>query len=126
MQTRIAAFVGSLAGKVILALIALGAAWWLWSSLAGGKAARVEADLGREQTSAAIESGADAVDTVGGQQAAETETDRVTKENADAIRNAPGAAAPVDPALSDAARRGLCRRAAYRERPECLQYTAPR
>jgi hypothetical protein len=87
--------------------------------------AKIEARLSKGQTGAALASGADAVDTVGDVSARAAASDALTKENADAIRSAPGAAVPVDPALHGAGLAGLCRRAAYRGRPECLQQPAP-
>lgn len=83
--------------------------------------AKTEAKLGANQTGAALASGADAVDTLGKTAAAEDATDTISRENDNAIRNAPGADAPVGPALDAAARRGLCRYAANLGKPECLQ-----
>lgn len=93
-------------------------------SCQSAQTAKVEARLGKNQTGAALASGADAVETIGDQQGREAAADQLTRENADAIRNAPGADAPVDPALDAVARERLCRRAAYRVRPECLQQPA--
>ena len=53
-------------------------------------------------------------------------TDTITRENDHAIRTAPGADAPVDPALRDTGLAGLCRRAAYRGDPKCVQHADPR
>lgn len=86
--------------------------------------AKTEARLSKGQTGAALASGADAVETLGQTAAGEAATDSITEENQRAIRQAPGADAPVDPAVHDAGLRGLCRRAAYRGRPECLQFPA--
>lgn len=86
--------------------------------------AKTEAKLAGNQTGAALASGADAVEAVGEVGARAAASDALTKENADAIRSAPGAAVPVDPALDRVARERLCRRAAYRGRDECLQFPA--
>lgn len=102
------------------------AAWWLAATLTGGKRAKVEAQLNKNQAGAALESGKDAVSAVSGAADRSGEADRITQENRDAIQKAPGAGAPVDPVLRDTGRRSLCKRAAYRERPECLQYASPR
>lgn len=83
--------------------------------------AKTEAKLSANQTGAALASGKDAVDTVGQTAARDAATDTITRENDRAIRNAPGAAAPVDPAAHAAGLASLCRRAAYRGKPECLQ-----
>lgn len=83
--------------------------------------AKTEAKLATGQTGAALASGADAVATVGQTQANDAATDTITRENDRAIRQAPGAAAPVDHSVHDVGLRSLCKRAAYRGRPECLQ-----
>lgn len=112
---------GQLGTVILLLALAMGAVWWGYSTFASGKSAKAEAKLGREQTGAAIASGADAVDTVAGVNAGEADSDTLTRSNERDIRNAPGAAAPVDPAAAAAGKRSLCKRAAYRERPECVQ-----
>lgn len=42
------------------------------------------------------------------------------RESRDVIQSAPGAKAPVDPALSAAARRRLCLRTVNRDKPSCI------
>lgn len=111
--------------RILIAVAVLIAVWWLVASLTSGKSAKVEARLGANQVEAATESGADAVETIGKQMAAEGTHDTITRENDDAIRNAEGADAPVAPAVRDAGRRSLCRRAAYRGDSKCLQQPAP-
>ena len=86
--------------------------------------AKTETRLSKGQTGAALESGADAVGTVGDVGDRASTSDQLTRENADDIRNAPGADAPVDPAVHAAGLRALCTRAAYRGRPECVQQPA--
>lgn len=90
------------------------------------RSAKTQLAVSKNQAGAALESGRDAVDTVGKQQASEQAADRVTKENEDAIRNADGADAPVAGGVRDAGLASLCRRAAYRNDPRCLQHPAPR
>ncbi|KPL67398.1 hypothetical protein SZ64_04325 [Erythrobacter sp. SG61-1L] len=114
-----------IAWAIVAALLALGI-WWLVSTLLGGATAKTEARLGKNTAQAAIQSGNDAVNTIGTQMAGEAATDALTRENAHDIRNAPGANAPVDPAAHAAGIRSLCKRAAYRERPECLQHATAR
>ena len=101
-------------------LIILG--YVLISQLTSGNRAKVEAKLSRNQGTAAVESGRDAVNTVGEQQAAAEQVHEIGKENADAIRKAPGADASVDPASRIAILRSLCRRSVNRERSECVQF----
>ena len=112
-------------GKAATVALAVGLAMalilWGYNSFVGGKTAKVEAKLGKEQTDAALQSGADAVDTVAGVNASDADTDAITRSNDRDIRTAPGADAPVDPAVAAAGRRSLCKRAANRDKPECLQ-----
>ncbi|MFO6447879.1 hypothetical protein ACLBKU_12100 [Erythrobacter sp. NE805] len=96
----------------------------LWNAWQATATAKTEAKLGKNQTGAALASGADAVATVGEVGARADDHDTITKENADAFRSAPGAAAPVGAPLDAVARERLCRRAVYRVRPECLQFPA--
>lgn len=112
-------------------VVGIGAALFLLALIGGvhscrlARTAKTEVRLSNNQTGAAIASGADAVDTIGKSAAAEAAADTITRENDRAIREAPGAGAPVDPAVDAAGRASLCRRAAYRGRPECLQQPAP-
>ncbi len=78
-------------------------------------AAKVDAQL----SDARAASGADAVGTVGNAAAREDQVQDITRENDVAIHSAPGADAPVDPALGSVARAGLCRYAAYRDSEQC-------
>lgn len=86
------------------------------------RGAKTQIELSKGQAGAATASGRDAVDTVGNQAASEAKADRITKENDDAIRNADGASAPVASGVRDAGLASLCRRAAYRSDPRCLQH----
>lgn len=122
---------------------ALSAAWgilarnWRWMVLAvvllaavlavrSCQSTKTEARLNKGQAGAAIESGKDAANTIGNRMSSDADTDATTRENADAIRNAQGADAPVTPAVNDAALRSLCKRAAYRGDPKCVQFANPR
>ena len=78
-----------------------------------------EAKVSGAMTAARVEAGADAGQVVDSAHTAATASEDLTRKNADEIRNAPGASAALDPALNDAGLRSLCRRAAYRGRPEC-------
>lgn len=112
-----------LLGAVLAAVLAGLLVWNSWQSRA---VAKTEARLSQGQTGAALESGRDAVATLGKTSGFEAATDTITEENQRAIRNAPGADAPVDPASRDTGLRSVCRRAAYRGRPECLQFAPAR
>lgn len=108
----------------VIVLVVIACAGVAKCTLDRGK--KTEIELSKGQTGAAQSSGRDAVDTVGNQAASETEADRVTRENEDAIRSADGATAPVAGGVRDAGLDSLCRRAAYRSDPKCLQRAAPK
>ena len=107
------------ASMILLALFG----WHQWQAT---RTAKAEARLATGQAGAALASGQDAANSIGNRMDADAAIDALTRENDHAIRTAPGADAPVDPALRDAALRGLCRRAAYRHDPKCLQHADPR
>jgi hypothetical protein len=110
---------------IVSAIVIALAAWWLFATLAGGKTAKTEAKLNENLAEAAIESGQDAVETVGRTIEYERHIDYITKENERAFRQAPGASAQIDPNLHRLALDRLCQRPAYREHPDCLQPAAP-
>lgn len=89
------------------------------------RSAKTQAKLSTGQAGAAIDSGKDAVNTLGNRTAADDAGDTITKENSDAIHNAQGADAPVTPAVRDAGLASLCRRAAHKRDPKCLQRANP-
>ncbi len=92
-------------------------------SCRSAQTAKTETKLATGQTGAALASGADAVDTVGETAAKQAEADALTQENADAIRNAKGADVPVSDDVHAAGMLALCKRAAYRREPKCMQFT---
>jgi hypothetical protein len=114
--------IAALAGLALIILLAL----FGWHEWRASRTAHAETRLAAGQAGAALASGQDAANTIGNRMDADAGTDTVTRENDNAIRNAPGASAPVDPVLRDVALRGLCRRAAYRHDPKCLQHADPR
>jgi hypothetical protein len=85
-------------------------------------AAKVDATMSDARAS----SGKDAVDTISNTSARENGVAQTTKENSDAIHAAPGANVAVDPAVDDAGRRSLCRRAAYRDSKQCKRLLGAR
>ena len=90
-----------LIGAILAAIAALWAVLFVYDLFTAGD--KVKARLGANQTDAAIESGADAVDTVGAAGDRDDATDRNTKDITDDVQNADNA---VD---ADAAGRdGLC------------------
>jgi len=114
--------VAGLAAAALLLLLAL-FGWHQWRT---ARAAKLETRVAAGQAAAALASGQDAGNTIGNRMDADAATDTITRENDHAIRTAPGADAPVDPAVRDAGLAGLCRRAAYRRDPKCLQHIDPR
>lgn len=98
--------------------------WGLWDLLqAPGRAKAAQAGQVIAEGQAA--SGREAVGVVSNRAATEAATDVITRTNADEIRKAPGADAPVDPALAAAGRRSLCKRKAYSHDPLCLLHPDP-
>lgn len=87
---------------------------------------QVRAKLETGRADAAVASGRDAADTVGRAASGEAIIDSINRENERAIRSAPGAHAPVDPAVHDAGVASLCRFATYRSTKDCMQFTPAR
>lgn len=110
----------------VLVVLALLAAIVAQRSCSAARTAKVTAKLATSQAGAAIASGHDAADTIGNRMADDAAEDAITRENHDAIHNAHGADAPVDPDATAAGLRSLCRRAAYRRDPQCVQHADPR
>ncbi len=106
-----------LAGCLLVTALAI---WWIVASLTSGKTAKVEARLSKGQAEAALNSGTDAVETVGQTIQYERQVDIITRETERVIREAPGADTPVNPDLDRIARERLCQRAAYLEHPDCV------
>lgn len=119
MAEPVIAFLRKPIAWVIGAVIIAGLIWWLVTSLMGGKSAKVEAELNRNQAGAALESGKDAVGVVGGVGERASDADRITQENRDAIGKAKGADAAIEPEALDAGIRALCRRKAYQDSEVC-------
>lgn len=83
------------------------------------KSRGAQSRLDRAQTQATINSGADAVNTVGTVSSNEAQANDLTRSNDRDIRNAEGSNAVVNPAARDAGLRALCLRRAYRDTPKC-------
>ncbi len=91
----------------------------------GARTAGAEARLSKETAASAIESGQDAVNTVGAVSASEAATDATGRKNDADIRKAAGAGQVVPGAVDAAGRASLCRRHAYRSDPRCLRQPDP-
>ena len=111
---------------IALVVLALLAAVVVQRSCSAARTATATAKLATGQAGAAIASGHDAADTIGNRMASDAIGDAITRENDDAIHNARGADAPVDPDATAAGLHSLCRRAVYRSDPQCLQHADPR
>lgn len=122
LSARIAAFFAGWTARIILALILIALMWWAASSFLSGQSAKVEVKLKDNQVEAALESGTDAVNTIGDQGGNEAAIDELTEGNRNEILGSDGAGALVDPDVRAAGLRSLCRRAAYKQRDECLQF----
>lgn len=105
-------------------LAALAALWWLYSAITANP--KAEARLAKEQAEAALESGRDAVETVGEAGEREAASEALTRDNERNIRDAEGADDEVAVPVNDAGLRSLCKRRAYRSDPRCVQYADPR
>ena len=83
------------------------------------RTAGTETRVAMGQRGAAIESGSDAVQTIGNAQAAEQITHATVKEGTDAINQAPGGGS------NDAADRAACRLRSYRHSGKCIALLGP-
>ena len=101
--------------------LALGLTGLTVRSCTKARQAAAETRVERAGADALANSAADAVGAVGGLQTRDLSGDQTTRENDDAIRSAPGAGAPVDPAVRGAGIDSLCKRAAYRDDRRCVQ-----
>jgi hypothetical protein len=104
---------------LILAVVVIG---WLVSAPGRARretvAARTETALSRSRTESAQAAGV-TLDQAHDQQ---TASETLSRETADVLQVAPGADVRLNSDLNRVGRERLCRRAAYRGRPECLQY----
>lgn len=119
-MTRLAARALMIAGALLLILGLL----WL-NSCQQARTAKTQADLAKGQAGAAMESGQDAVNTIGNRMGADAAGDALTRENEDAIRNAEGASAPVAAGVRDAGLASLCRRDSYKHDARCVHVARP-
>ncbi|CAN5702539.1 hypothetical protein BH11PSE6_BH11PSE6_00090 [soil metagenome] len=106
---------------VIIAVILIVVGLLFLRSCETARTAKTQAKVSEGQAGASLASGADAVDTAGNVQGNEIAADTITRENDNAIHNAEGASAPVAAPVRDAGLASLCRRAAYRGDPKCVQ-----
>lgn len=104
---------------VVLALVLLAA--WFVTEPGRARQRAAEAEVSAKLSDARTRSAGEAIAIQDAASDAAARSEQLSRETADAIRNAPGADQRLDPDLNRAARQRLCLRAAYRERPECVQ-----
>jgi hypothetical protein len=96
------------------------AVWLILSAPARERAKANRAAASQIAAEGQVAAGRDAVAIVTDNAASGREIDRQTQENRDAIFNAPGADAQLDPGLDTAARRAICMRASAQRDPACV------
>jgi hypothetical protein len=104
--------IGAAGIALVLALITM-------RSCSASQTARTETRLAAGQAGAAIESGTDAVQTIGNAQTNETEIHAIVKDSTDAIQAAPAGNS------NDAADRAACRLRSYRNTGKCVALLGP-
>ena len=120
----LAKFFATLTGQIIFIGLILVVLIFGVSQYRDARSSRQETRLSESQAEAVSDSAVDAIGSVGGLHSRDTRSDELTRENSNAIHNAPGADAPVDRRATDAGLDSLCRRPAYRGSEFCLQRSA--
>lgn len=93
---------------------------FLWlRSCDQARTAKTQADLAKGQAGAALQSGHDAVETLGNAGARENQIHATVKDGTDAIREAPAGNS------NDAADRAACGLRSYRRQPRCIALLGP-
>lgn len=112
---------------VALAVLALAiGTWWILTEPGRQRARAIEAQTGQVLADGRREAATDAISVITGSHDRDASIDLQTQENANAIRNAPGADVPHDPGLDSATRRAICMRASARTDPACVALLHPR
>jgi hypothetical protein len=109
-------------GALIILLVLGGAGFVGYNLWQAGRTAKTENKLSTNQTGAALDSGKDAVNTVGAANNREIGIDVRVKGVSDVIRSNPSSAGQLDPSLHNAGIDGLCGFAGYRSDPKCVQH----
>jgi type II secretory pathway component PulM len=108
--------IASVGGLVVLIL----AVWWLVTEPGRARSRAAQAELNARVAAAGSDAGAVAANAISANAEADAETDRIGRETSNAIDHAPDADVRL-PGVSRAMRDGLCKRAAYRSDPLCVQ-----
>lgn len=106
-------------GAAILVVLALSLSVYGCQQWQRARTAATQAKLATGQAGAALESGKDAVETVGNASAREGAITETVKEGTDAIRAAPAGDSNA------AAERAACRLRSYRNQPRCVALLGP-
>lgn len=99
---------------LIIAAVIIVLAVFAWNQWQSASVADTRAELAEGQRGAAIESGADAVETIGNTQAHETEIHSTVKDATEAINAAPAGDS------NDTAERAVCGMKSYRYTAKCI------
>lgn len=108
---------GVLGVILIIGLIAFGT-----SQCSKRRNAASQARTDAAQAGAAQDSAAQAINTVAAAGEAEAASEDLTRANERDIREADGAGTRVAPSVDYAGRAALCKRLAYRDKPECSMF----
>jgi hypothetical protein len=111
-------------GSFVILLIVIGG-WWVLSEPGRQKAKAAEARgtaIVAKGDSAASAAAAGAVADFGDRQ---TDRNQLDQENSRDIQNQPGAHDAIATGVHDAGIRSLCKRAAYRDDPQCVRLRKP-
>ena len=102
------------------------AAWWLITSPAREAQEAAKGRATTIQSAANSASGRDAANITDRAHNTASTIENTTRDNADAIRNAPGANQPLNPDLNRVALERLCKRPSYARTEQCLQLARSR
>ncbi|HYD26950.1 hypothetical protein [Brevundimonas sp.] len=115
-----------LAWKLIAGALVVLVVWLLWNSGQRARqreaAARADSAFASARTGAATDANRIQDEALSGRASDEA----LSRKHADELLQAPGAGQRLDPGLNRAARERLCQRAAYRDRPDCVQLAGGR
>jgi len=99
---------------------------WFMGAPVREATARQEGRIAAEQADAATDKGRQSIEEAGKAARDNTATQDLRRTNEQDIRAAEGAGDGVNPGAAGAGRRSLCKYAAYRDRPECVQLARPK
>lgn len=113
-------------GLLIAGAIVILLGLFAWHEWGAAHTAKAQTRLAAGQAAAATASGHDSANTIGNRMDADAAGDSVHRENVDANNKAEGGNVVVAAPATHTGVAGLCRHAAYRRDPKCLQHADPR